>query len=391
LSLFTYPVQEVLLSFSTVVSNSLIVVLFDTHTRFFFNMLFINSATILTLALGVVAKSTIVARDEASITKVIKDVIALTTNLDQIVKTFSGDPQPLQDASSKLLAGISDAVTTVQASGSLDMDASAQVGIPTIDLNTTVAITVTDLISKKQAFVQAGQGAVVYKSLLDQKAAADQLSKAIISKLHKDVQDIGVTLSSGIIISLQQGLDSFKDAANAPVPTAPAAVVPPTAPVPTSSTEAVIVVPVGPSTVNVTTVTKAHTKSTGGYDTPTTPSKTASHGYDVSSSSISAPGYGYNTPSAPASKPTKSAPGYGYDTPSAPAAKPTSAPGYGYNSPPAYDSPTGAPPAASKSKTRAPVPVSTTKVASPAVFTAGAALNGVSGGLAVLAAAVMVL
>jgi len=350
-------------------------------------MLFINSVTIITLALGVVAKSTIVPRDEASITKVLKDVTDLTLKLDQIVKVFGGDPEPLKAASASLLAGINAGITVVQASNVLDLPTSGAIGTPTLDLNTTVAATVADLINKKQALVQAGQGPTIYKSLQDQKVAADTLAKTILSKLDVGTQELGNTLSAGITISLQFGIDAFKDVGTAvPAPETAIVVGLPTTAAPAPSTPA--------APVNGTSSTKAHTKSTGAYDTPTAPSKTSSTGYDLptpSKSTKSAPGYGYDTPTASA-KPTKSAPGYGYDTPSAPAPKPTkSAPGYGYDSPPAYDSPSGKPPGPSKSKTWAPVPVSTTKTAPPAVFTAGAAINGLSGGLAVLAAAVMVL
>jgi hypothetical protein len=371
------------LSFSnSVVSNSH-KSFFSIHS-FLVSMLLINSATIFTLALAVTAKSAIAPRDEASITKVLTDVTALTANLDQIVKVFGGDPQPLTDASAKLLAGINDGIKIVLASEVLELLPSANIGTSTMDLNTTVAATVADLISKKQALIQAGQGPTVYKSLQEQKVAADNLSKAVLSRLEPQTREIGVTLSEGIIISLQGGIDAFKEAGTAPPPVVGTTV--------TASPTVAPVISAPAAPVNGTSSTKAPLHSTGAYDTPTSPSKTSSAAYDLPTSSSkptkSAPGYGYDTPSASV-KPTKSAPGYGYDTPSAPASKPTK-PAPGYDSPPAENSPSGAPPSPSKSKTWAPVP-SSTKPVPPAVFTAGATSKGMSGSLAVLAAAVMLL
>lgn len=365
-------------------------------------MLFLSSFAIITLALGTAAEWPMI-REAAPIVKVINSVMDLTAELDQTVKIFGGDAQPFKDASTKLLAGINDGIKSMQASASLSLEASGQIGIPTMDLNATVATTVAHLISKKQALIQTGQGAIVYQSLLDQIRAADTFAKTINSKVDKAVEEMVATLSSGIVISLQEGINAFKDVSTAPVPTTPEFIVLPTqAPtMPAPTTPLVIFDPITSASLITSSsagTSKSHSKSTGGdYDTPVAPSKTSSHGYDIVTpsssskpSSKSAPGYGYDSPSAPVSKPTKSAPGYGYDIPSSPAApKPTgTVPGYGYGAPPpAYDAPAGP----SKTKTWAPAPVSTTKVAPPAVFTAGGAFHGMSGGLAVLAGVVMVL
>lgn len=387
-------------------------------------MLFVNFFALLSFALEAAAKSTMVARDGVSVVKAMEEVLALTNKLDQIVKNFNGDAQPLNDASKKLLTSINEGIVVVKASGMLDMGESANVAGPTMTLSTSVVNTVNDLIAKKQALAQAGQGALVYRSLQDQKAGAVALSQAIISRVHPQTAPLGDTLTKEMIAALQTGIDAFKDVATAPVPTAPAAIIPPTpptaAPTPTTTgTPVVIFDPVTTGTPSsASTSTAAHSKSTGAYDIPTAPSKASSHGYDgpPSSSSKSAPGYGYDTSSAPASKPTKSAsisaPGYGYDTPSAPASKATSkaTPGYGYDTPsasaapkptksaPGYDSPSSpgygydAPSydAPTKSKTTL-AHVSATKAAPHAKYTGAAALNCVSGRLAFLAAAILVL
>ncbi|KAF2421248.1 hypothetical protein EJ08DRAFT_653483 [Tothia fuscella] len=163
---------------------------------------------ILAIALG--ASATLVERDGASIQKVLSDISSKTDALDTIVKGFSGDAKALIAASDDLISSIKSGISTVTASAVLPIADAANIAQNTIGLNTSAAAVISDLISKKDALVSAGQGGTVLKSLQDQRAVSKSLAEAITSKVPTALQATAAELSSGIDASFARGIAAFE-------------------------------------------------------------------------------------------------------------------------------------------------------------------------------------
>ncbi|RHZ56403.1 cell wall mannoprotein 1 family protein [Aspergillus thermomutatus] len=171
------------------------------------------SALLVTLGLtGALATPTLVARDAPAV-GVISDISAQTSALASAVSSYNGgDPSAVQSASDKLVSTINSGVDTVKSGADLSTADALALTSPVQDLTKQVQGVVNDLISKKDQFVAAGAGGAVYKSLQEQYTAADNLAKAISSKVPSSLSDIAAQLSAGITAAIQKGIDAYKDA-----------------------------------------------------------------------------------------------------------------------------------------------------------------------------------
>jgi len=345
------------------------------------------------LALVISTRAYVVQRDLATIQGVLTNISNQVDTLDNLVKAFSGDATDLLAASRTIVSTINDGTTTVNAQPALDLTDASNI-VPQVEaLNTSVANTVADLASKKDALVAAGQGNAIFTALTDQKTASTALANALTSKVPTELQQVAAGLSAGITDSLQKGIDAFTGTGGGSSSSTPAG--------PTSSS------PAGP------------TSSTPAGPTSWTPAgPTSSAPAGPSSSSIGGPtDVISSTPAGPSSTDceTSVSPTDTYPLPGAspteisPPSEETYPPVEGTSPPSEETSPpsveTSPPEAAATSSAEAapsavaaasssPVEVAPTAAAttsSPAVATGGAVVNGASGLLVIAAIAVYVL
>jgi len=159
---------------------------------------------------GAAYGSSILERQVQTIVGVVNEIEKKTTALDTAVKGFSGDITGLQSASDDLASTVSKGITTVNGASSITLTDSVQIQGQVSNLQTAVESVVSDLISKKDALVSAGQGGTVEKQLTDQLSGAKSLQAAISSKVPPEVQSLAQQLSAGINTSLEKGISAFK-------------------------------------------------------------------------------------------------------------------------------------------------------------------------------------
>lgn len=170
-----------------------------------------SSALALLAATGA-ASASILERQVTTIVGVVNGINSVVGDLDTTVKGFSGDPKALLAASQKAQDTVTKGVETVNGASSITLADSVQIQGQVQNLQSTLESVVSDLISKKDALVTAGQGQTVYKSLQDQLTGAKALQAAISSKVPPEVQTLAQTLSQGINVALEKGIAAFKDA-----------------------------------------------------------------------------------------------------------------------------------------------------------------------------------
>lgn len=157
------------------------------------------------------ASASILERQVATIIGVVNDINTITGSLDTAIKGFTSDPKPLLAATQKVQDAVTAGISTVNGASSITLTDSVQIQGQVQNLQATIESVVSDLISKKDALVTAGQGQTVYKSLQDQLTGAKGLQAAISSKVPPEVQSLAQTLSAGINTALEKGVAAFKD------------------------------------------------------------------------------------------------------------------------------------------------------------------------------------
>ncbi|KAF7161026.1 hypothetical protein CNMCM5623_006703 [Aspergillus felis] len=172
------------------------------------------SALLVTLGLtGAMATPALVAR-QGGATGVISSIQAQTSALASAVSSYNGgDPSAVKSAADKLVSTINSGVDSVKSGADLSTADALALTSPVQDLTKQVQGVVNDLISKKDKFVAAGAGSTVYQQLQSQYTAADNLAKAISSKVPSSLSDIASQLSAGITAAIQKGVDAYKDVA----------------------------------------------------------------------------------------------------------------------------------------------------------------------------------
>jgi Hydrophobic surface binding protein A len=170
------------------------------------------SSALTFLAVSGAASASILERQVATIIGVVNGINTVVGDLDTTVKGFSGDPKALLAASQKAQDAVSKGVETVNAASSITLTDSVQIQGQVQNLQSSLESVVSDLISKKEALITAGQGQTVYKSLQDQLTGAKALQVAISSKVPPEVKSLAETLSAGINTALEKGISAFKDA-----------------------------------------------------------------------------------------------------------------------------------------------------------------------------------
>jgi hypothetical protein len=161
------------------------------------------------LAFALTAQATLVVRDLATVQGVLTDIAKQTDAVDQAVKSFSGDISGLTSAADKLTALLKSGTTTVSGTSPLPLQDAATVSQFVTGLNSSVATLISDLIGKKEAFVAAGKGGTVLKTLQDQQAASKALADALTSKVPEALQSVAKQLSQGIDDSIASGVAAF--------------------------------------------------------------------------------------------------------------------------------------------------------------------------------------
>jgi len=169
------------------------------------------SSALTFLAVSGAASASILERQVQTIIGVVNGINTVVGDLDTTVKGFSGDPKALLAASQKAQDAVSKGIETVNSASSITLTDSVQIQGQVQNLQSSLESVVSDLISKKDALVTAGQGQTVYKSLQDQLVGAKGLQAAISSKVPPEVKTLAETLSAGINTALQKGIDAFKD------------------------------------------------------------------------------------------------------------------------------------------------------------------------------------
>ncbi|OJJ35993.1 hypothetical protein ASPWEDRAFT_93762, partial [Aspergillus wentii DTO 134E9] len=172
------------------------------------------------LTAGVIAEPTVqsratpVERDLSTITGVLSGISDKVSALDSAIEAYKGGSvDPVQSASDNLVDAINSGTTKVKATD--DLSAGDALGLtgPVSDLKDKIQTVIQHLTAKKSDIVKAKAGALTYNDLQDQKAAAQKLSDAIVSKVPKELDDIASGLASGISEAIGKGVDNFKDVA----------------------------------------------------------------------------------------------------------------------------------------------------------------------------------
>jgi len=169
------------------------------------------SSALTLLAASGAASASILERQVQTIVGVVNGINTVVGDLDTTVKGFSGDPKSLLAASQKAQDAVTKGIETVNSASSITLTDSVQIQGQVQNLQSSIESVVSDLISKKDALVTAGQGQTVYKTLQDQLTGAKGLQTAISSKVPPEVQSLAQQLSAGINTALEKGVAAFKD------------------------------------------------------------------------------------------------------------------------------------------------------------------------------------
>ncbi|TQV97822.1 hypothetical protein V2A60_006455 [Cordyceps javanica] len=166
-------------------------------------------AAILSLGLAATAaaSASIVERDAAPYKKVVESITTAVDNLDSAVQKYSGDKQPVIDASDALVKALDDGKTTIDGLGSLSAgDAGPLAG----DLGTLSAKSQTltdDLKGKRGDVERAGECDSVRKALGDINTSAQALVDTAVGKIPKGLQ----SLAQGFVSQFTDGFKETQD------------------------------------------------------------------------------------------------------------------------------------------------------------------------------------
>lgn len=150
-------------------------------------------------------------RDINTITSIVNAANSKTLVMDGVIKSFSGDEKSLTAAADDLLASIQGGTTQIQSAAKITLPDSILLQTAVEELTLTVNITMTDLISKKKVFVDAGLGPVVYAMLQQQLEASQAMSDAITSKVPVELHDVAESMSQAAVAPMISGLHLFED------------------------------------------------------------------------------------------------------------------------------------------------------------------------------------
>jgi hypothetical protein len=162
-------------------------------------------------------------RDVTTINAALTSINGKIDALDTAVKaiTSSSNPQAVIGPSNDLLNAIKAGTASITSTSVLTEVEAVQLAGQISDLATKTDTVVNDLIAKKDTIVTLGEGGTVLSSLTDQKAAAADFGKVLISKTPDTVKPVGDALNSQIQASLQKGIDAFTGTGGTPPPSGP--------------------------------------------------------------------------------------------------------------------------------------------------------------------------
>lgn len=290
-----------------------------------------TAVTVACLATGVVA-------DIATIKSAIDAVGKELGNVDEAVKSFSGSPQPVQEAAKKLVSTIQESKSKVSGTQKLTLVEAVGLQSPVEGLTSKSKTLADDLKTRKPEIEKGGYCSLVRGPASDIESNSLELINAVTSKVPDEAKTIAEGLSSELKKILADVKSQFSEEnckGSAPKSSAPASSAPASS-APASSEPA----------------------SEPASSAPAETSAPASSGYPVPSQSESEPATSAET-SAPASS--------GYPVPSQSASEPATTP----YQPTGTGVPTGYP------------------TGQPPMVTAGAALVAPAGALAMAVAAMM--
>lgn len=250
------------------------------------------------------AASALTQRDVTTVTDALAAISSATTQLQTQVQGFNGAGQvaSLQSAAAAVLSAINKGNTAVGASAPLTGTEALQLPGPVNKLAGVVSDATDAAIAKKQAFVSAGVGGVVYDQLVMIRDASNTFTKTLLSKVPQGLQQIGMNLAAPISQSLDKAVAAYADqqgsgsgsgsasATSSGAATSSSSSVPTASAYPTGSSSAAASssAPATSSSVVVVPTSTASVPAVGG----TTPSESATPPQYTGAASHAAAGFG---------------------------------------------------------------------------------------------------
>jgi hypothetical protein len=134
------------------------------------------------------------------------DAIKLLGDTTTTASAFTDQTAKLKDIISTLK---SETASILKVKATIDIFGALGLGQPGEDVTAAIESAVTDLISKKDVFVKAGQVASTLENLKEARAAADGFVKAINSKLPGLAMLVAYSTSARPITAIDKAITAF--------------------------------------------------------------------------------------------------------------------------------------------------------------------------------------
>lgn len=145
-----------------------------------------------------------------------------TDALDNTIKAYTGgEGADVQSASDKLVSIIADGVTAANGQEELSFSDGISLTNPVLALVDHIKAAISDIVDKKDLFVENCLGPTVLASLEAQYSGAQDLAKAVTAKVPADLQEVAAQLAAQISDAIQTGVTAYQGVEGCTTTTAP--------------------------------------------------------------------------------------------------------------------------------------------------------------------------
>ncbi|KAK3190951.1 hypothetical protein K4F52_002899 [Lecanicillium sp. MT-2017a] len=164
------------------------------------------------LAATTLAAQPIVERDLKTITGVLDEIKTDIQTLDDAVKNYSDDKEPLLKASNDLIESIKSGKTKVDGSDNLELNDAVSLTGPVQELTSLGQTLADDLKARRETVEKLGECSLVRTQISSVNEASQALIKSVISKVPEEAQSIAEQLAAGLTDVLNQSQEDFSEA-----------------------------------------------------------------------------------------------------------------------------------------------------------------------------------
>jgi uncharacterized phage infection (PIP) family protein YhgE len=153
----------------------------------------------------------IAERDISVVTDVLEESKTNIQALDDAIKNYSDDKEPLLKASNDLINGLKEGKTKVEGIEPLTLDDAVSLTGPVKELTALGQTLADDTKAVRGTIEKLGECTLVRTQISSISSASQDLIKTVVSKVPEEAQSIAEQLSAGLIDILKQSEEDFSE------------------------------------------------------------------------------------------------------------------------------------------------------------------------------------